>query len=88
MARAVGVSKDTVRRVWRDNGLKPHRTKGFKVSNDPKFAEKLVDIVGTIWNRLEESAAALNLPILQQTPRGYKAAPHQVRRIAKNLCEP
>jgi transposase len=32
--------------VWRDNSLKPHRTKGFKVSNDPRFAEKLVDIVG------------------------------------------
>ena len=46
LAKAVGVSKDTVQRVWRDNGLKPHRTKGFKVSNDPRFAEKLVDIVG------------------------------------------
>ena len=32
--------------MWRDHHLKPHRTKGFKVSNDPKFAEKLVDIVG------------------------------------------
>jgi transposase len=46
LAEAVGASKDTVQRVWQDNGLKPHRTKGFKVSNDPKFAEKLVDIVG------------------------------------------
>jgi hypothetical protein len=46
MARAVGVSKDTVQRVWRDNGLKPHRNNGCKVSNNPKFAEKLVDIVG------------------------------------------
>jgi hypothetical protein len=88
LAEAIGVGKDTVQRVWRNYGLKPHRTKGFKVSNDPKFAEKLVDIVGTIRNRLEESAVALNLPILQQTPRGYKAAPHQVRCIAKNLCEP
>ena len=42
----VGVSKDTVRRVWRDNGLKPHLIKTFKVSNDPRFAEKLVDVVG------------------------------------------
>jgi transposase len=46
MASALGVSKDTVNRVWRDNGLKPHLTKGFKSSNDPQFAEKLVDIVG------------------------------------------
>jgi hypothetical protein len=35
-----------VQRVWRDNGLKPHLTKKFKVSNDPRFAEKLVDVVG------------------------------------------
>ncbi|MFN8708094.1 MAG: helix-turn-helix domain-containing protein, partial [Planctomyces sp.] len=33
MASAVGVSKDTVQRVWSDNGLKPHRLKTFKVSN-------------------------------------------------------
>jgi transposase len=46
MARAVGVSKDTVQRVWRDNGLQPHRIKNFKVSNDPQFVEKLVDVVG------------------------------------------
>jgi transposase len=46
MAAAVGVSEKTVRRVWHDNGLKPHRIKTFKVSNDPQFAEKLVDVVG------------------------------------------
>jgi len=46
MAAAVGVSKDTVQRIWHDNGLQPHRVKTFKVSNDPKFAEKLVDVVG------------------------------------------
>lgn len=46
MAQAVGISKATVQRIWRDNGLAPHRTKTFKVSNDPLFAEKLVDVVG------------------------------------------
>lgn len=46
MAEAAGVSKSTVQRIWRDNGLQPHRTKTFKVSNDPQFAEKLVDVVG------------------------------------------
>ena len=39
MAKAVGVSKATVQRVWSDNGLQPHRVKSFKVSNDPTFAE-------------------------------------------------
>ena len=38
MAKAVGCSKATVQRVWRDNGLKPHRVKTFKLSNDPNFA--------------------------------------------------
>ena len=46
MAKAVGVSKDTVQRVWKYNGLQPHRTKSFNVSNDPHFVEKLVDVVG------------------------------------------
>lgn len=46
LAKAIGTSKDTVQRVWSDNGLKPHLTKTFKVSNDPHFAEKIVDIVG------------------------------------------
>lgn len=55
MAAAVGVSKATVQRVWRDNGLKPHRTKTFKVSNDPQFAEKLVDVVGLYLNPPEHA---------------------------------
>ena len=46
MAAAVGMSKDVVCRIWREHGLKPHLRKGFKVSNDPKFKEKLRDVVG------------------------------------------
>jgi transposase len=46
LAKALGCDDTLVQRVWRDNRLRPHRTKGFKVSNDPRFAEKLVDIVG------------------------------------------
>ena len=55
MARAIGVSKATVQRVWRDNGLKPHRIRTFKLSNDPKFAEKLVDVVGLYLNPPEHA---------------------------------
>ena len=55
MAAAVGVSKDTVGRVWRDNGLKPHLYKTFKLSNDPHFAEKLVDVVGLYLNPPEHA---------------------------------
>jgi transposase len=46
MARAAGVSASTVGRVWREHGLKPHRVRSFKLSNDKRFAEKLDDIVG------------------------------------------
>ncbi len=46
LAEVAGVSDTTVLRVWRAHGLKPHRVRGFKVSRDPKFVEKLEDIVG------------------------------------------
>ncbi len=46
MAAAEGVSEATVRRIWREHGLKPHRVKSFKLSNDKQFIEKLDDIVG------------------------------------------
>ena len=42
----LGVSHVMVHRVWRAHGLKPHLTRTFKVSNDPRFVEKLVDVVG------------------------------------------
>jgi transposase len=46
LAREIGVGHTTVQRVWKEHGLKPHLTRPFKLSNDPKFAEKVVDIVG------------------------------------------
>jgi transposase len=50
MAKAVGVSPATVQRVWSSRGLKPHLVKSFKVSNDPRFEEKLIDVVGLYLN--------------------------------------
>ena len=46
MAKELGISAASVSRHWRANGLKPHLVRGFKVSRDPKFVEKLEDIVG------------------------------------------
>ncbi|MHB1358306.1 MAG: IS630 family transposase [Rhodocyclaceae bacterium] len=46
MAATLGVSAASVSRHWRAKGLKPHLVRGFKVSRDPKFVEKLEDIVG------------------------------------------
>lgn len=45
MAKELGVSAGSVSRHWRDNGLKPHLLRSFKVSRDPKFIDKLEDIV-------------------------------------------
>ena len=50
MAAQVGVSPATVQRVWAARGLKPHLVKTFKLSNDPRFEEKLIDVVGLYLN--------------------------------------
>src|SRR5450631_1752543 len=55
MAEAVGVSPATAGRVWRAHGLKPHLIKSFKLSNDPRFAEKLEDVVGLYVNPPEHA---------------------------------
>ncbi len=46
MAEGVGVSISSVQRIWRAHGLQPHRVRQFKLSKDPKFVDKLRDIVG------------------------------------------
>jgi transposase len=55
MAKAQGVSPATVQRIWDAHGLKPHRVKAFKLSNDPRFSEKLTDIVGLYLNPPEKA---------------------------------
>lgn len=46
MAKAVGIAVSSVQKIWQAHGLKPHLVRSFKLSNDPNFEEKLVDIVG------------------------------------------
>ena len=46
LARAVGMSRSTVGRIWRAFGLQPHRSETYKLSTDPLFVEKVRDIVG------------------------------------------
>jgi transposase len=55
LAAELGVSPAMVHRVWKANRLQPHRTKTFKLSNDPQFAEKLVDVVGLYINPPEHA---------------------------------
>src|SRR5580693_1948869 len=46
MAKAAGLSLSSVQRIWRAHGLQPHRMRQFKLSNDPRFVDKLRDVVG------------------------------------------
>ena len=50
MARAQHVSKNTVNRLWQLHNLKPHLHRTFKLSRDPKFLQKLTDVVGLYLN--------------------------------------
>jgi transposase len=50
LARAVGLGKTTIQKIWREHGLKPHLIKGFKVSRDPAFVDKVRDVVGLYIN--------------------------------------
>ncbi len=50
LAKAHGLSAGTIRKIWRQHGLQPHRVARFKLSTDPHFVEKLRDIVGLYLN--------------------------------------
>src|ERR1700729_1687892 len=55
MAKHIGISVSSVQRIWRKHGLPPHRVRQFKLSNDPRFAAKLLDIVGLYVNPPEHA---------------------------------
>jgi transposase len=55
MAKEQGISKATINRIWQSHGLQPHRIKQFKLSRDPKFLEKLTDVVGLYLNPPEKA---------------------------------
>jgi transposase len=55
MAARVGVSPAQVQRIWAARGLKPHLVKTFKLSNDPNFDEKLIDVCGLYLNPPENA---------------------------------
>ena len=55
LAAVVGLSPASVQRIWKAHGLKPHRIRTFKLSRDPRFVEKLQDIVGLYLNPPEHA---------------------------------
>ena len=55
MAKHQGVSRSTINNIWLAHNLKPHRVETFKLSRDPKFLEKLTDVVGLYLNPPEQA---------------------------------
>ena len=55
LAEHLGVGATTIRRVWHSNGLKPHLARTFKLSRDPRFEDKLLDVVGLYMNPPEHA---------------------------------
>ena len=92
MARRVGISAATVQRVWSAFGLQPHRTKGFHLSNDPLFVEKVRDIVGLyldppdhavvlcVDEKTQIQALDRKQPILPMRPGDPERRTHDYRR--------
>jgi len=62
MAEAMGISPSSIGRIWAEAGLKPHLTKGFKVSNDPLFEEKVTDLVGLYLNPPDRAVVLCVMP--------------------------
>lgn len=85
MAVAAKVTKHQVAQVWAAAGLKPHRVKSFKISRDPRFAEKVVDVVGLYMNP-PENALVLSvdektqIQALDRTQPMFQLRPGQVAR--------
>ena len=55
LAEELNVSESMVHRVWKANNLKPHLSRTFKLSNDPRFVEKVIDVVGLYLNPPEHA---------------------------------
>ena len=55
LARAVAASPSMVHRVWKAHRLQPHRTRTFKLSRDPRFIEKMTDVIGLYLNPPERA---------------------------------
>ncbi len=100
MAKAQGVSEATVRRIWRQHHLQPHRVKTFKLSRDPKFVEKLVDVVGLYLNPPDKALVLCvdeksQIQALDRTQPGLPIKPgrcgtmtHDNKRHGTTTCSP
>ena len=72
MAARVGIGKDAVAKIWADHNLKPWKVDTFKLSNDPRFEEKLVDVV---WLVCESARAGGGVQLRRKDPMPRWTAP-------------
>ncbi len=92
MAKAVGLSRSAIVRIWRAFGLKPHQSDSFKLSTDPYFVEKVRDVVG-LYMSPPENAIVLSIdeksqvqaldrtqPLLAMTPGQAERGTHDYVR--------
>src|SRR5690606_28034560 len=85
MAKYSGTTVHQVRQIWQAADLKPHRLQSFKISHDPHFAEKVIDVVGLYMNP-PENAMVLSVDEKTQiqardrTQPGLPLRPGQVER--------
>lgn len=98
IARAEGVSKNTIQRAWQDHGLKPHLTKTFMLPHDPLLLEKLSDVVGvyltparTPWSFASTRRArfvhwAAPSPACHSSPAGAAPIPMTTTAMAPPPC--
>ena len=84
MAKATGISVSSVQRIWRKHGLQPHRTRQFKLSNDPQFAAKLHEIVGLY---VDPPAHTVVLSIDEKRSHGGRSDPLGQSEIAMTHLE-
>ncbi len=92
MAKYAGVSEWQVRQVWAAADLKPHRPKTFKISNDPQFADKVIDVVGlyldppdnamvlSVDEKSQIQALDRTQPMLQLRPGQVERRTHDYKR--------
>jgi Homeodomain-like domain len=100
MAARQGVSKSTVSNIWRSHHLKPHRVKRFKLSRDPRFLEKLTDVVGLYLNPPQQALVLCvdeksQIQALDRTQPGLPmkkgrcgTMTHDYKRMARPRCLP
>ena len=83
MAKEVGISVSSVQRIWRSHGLQPHRVRRFKLSNDPKFVDKLRDVVGLY---LDPPAHAIVLSVDEKSQIQALGHPRPRLPLKKGRC--